>query len=694
MKTSLLNRTGCSTFVPLALFTLGMLFSTKGAGPIGVDGGWVVSNNGGINLTPSVAAAYTANGVGWLRIEFRLVNGYTNWNSTMLGYYDQAINNAVAAGLQVDGLIDYTSWPGGQSAWNANNHENTGGNGDNAYVDGFAANAVNPIVAHFHDRIKLWEIWNEPSTWSSHSGSTYSGGTFVYPSVYSWMLTKSWQQVHKVLGYNDCTVISGGIFGTTDLSSSDPNYDYQNSGAYWLNNVFTQGNSTAVNSFLSNRNTYGVYPADGYGQHLYIDYNTQTTTSHVSNYGNLVRNVYTSYDSTSKGTYMTEFGWNTTYVSQSVQAANLTTTFNWCNVGATGAYVKYASWFTWQDGGAGNFGLIDSSGNHKISYGNFGNEAHYEGRTAINNGGQDTRIVNYFNGRGQAILGNPFNNGGSAYVHNWGGAQVQDYNGGSDLHNTVFDSSWGVYHVDDTHGLWTYYQNNGGVGRFGIPTDEDHAVAGGIQQDFAQTTSSPGGTLFWNSSDGSITWTPNQTDLFYTSFETSQTQPTWSDTIDWSTCISGYHSGINPECSTRQEQAHSGTTALMYSGSAGGCGSDYVYFKVFSVNIPITSATKMSYWIYPQQTNGMYVAVDYHCTDGTTLRDSGAVDYNGYSMHPNAGHGGHLPLNAWTDIECNVGLWLAGKTVDKIWVAYDHPNSSGQFRGYIDDIRITNNSIP
>src|SRR5579885_1510184 len=426
MKTSLLNRTGCSTFVPLALFTLGMLFSTKGAGPIGVDGGWVVSNNGGINLTPSVAAAYTANGVGWLRIEFRLVNGYTNWNSTMLGYYDQAINNAVAAGLQVDGLIDYTSWPGGQSAWNANNHENTGGNGDNAYVDGFAANAVNPIVAHFHDRIKLWEIWNEPSTWSSHSGSTYSGGTFVYPSVYSWMLTKSWQQVHKVLGYNDCTVISGGIFGTTDLSPSDPNYDYQNSGAYWLHNVFTQGNSTAVNSFLSNRNTYGVYPADGYGQHLYIDYNTQTTTSHVSNYGNLVRNVYTSYDSTSKGTYMTEFGWNTTYVSQSVQAANLTTTFNWCNVGATGAYVKYASWFTWQDGGAGNFGLIDSSGNHKISYGNFGNEAHYEGRTAINNGGQDTRIVNYFNGRGQAILGNPFNNGGSAYVHNWGGAQVQD----------------------------------------------------------------------------------------------------------------------------------------------------------------------------------------------------------------------------------------------------------------------------
>jgi hypothetical protein len=90
----------------------------------------------------------------------------------------------------------------------------------------------------------------------------------------------------------------------------------------------------------------------------------------------------------------------------------------------------------------------------------------------------------------------------------------------------------------------------------------------------------------------------------------------------------------------------------------------------------------------------MYVAVDYHCTDGATLRDSGALDYNGISMHPNAGHGGNLPLNAWTNIKCNVGQWLAGKTVDKIWVAYDHPPATGQFRGYIDDIKITNNSIP
>jgi hypothetical protein len=265
-------------------------FPAKAAGPIGVDGGWVIDNSGNILLTPSLCSSYTANGVGWLRVNMRLVNGNTAWNSTMLGYYDTAINNAKAAGIQCVILMGGEAWNGGQSSWNANNHENnSGANGDNSYIDGFVSGAVNPIVAHFHDRVKVYEIWNEPSTWTTHNGSTYSGATFMYPSCYSWMLTKSWQEVHKVLGFNDCTVISGGIFGTTDLPSTDPNYVTENSGAGWLTRVFQQGNSSAVNSFLSNRNSYGVYPADGYGQHLYIDYNIQTTTSDVSTYGNAVR---------------------------------------------------------------------------------------------------------------------------------------------------------------------------------------------------------------------------------------------------------------------------------------------------------------------------------------------------------------------------------------------------------------------
>lgn len=178
------------------------------------------------------------------------------------------------------------------------------------------------------------------------------------------------------------------------------------------------------------------------------------------------------------------------------------------------------------------------------------------------------------------------------------------------------------------------------------------------------------------------------TTLFSTGFETGDTQTTWPDTIDFSNNVSGYMSGINPECSIRTgETFHAGSAALMYSGTDNSATSSYCYYKVFDVDIPVTSTTKLSYWFYPQQNNGRFVAVDFICTDGTTLRDSGAVDQNGVRMHPNAGRG---TINTWNYVQCNVGQWLNGKTIDRILVAYDQPGSTGQYRGYIDDLLITN----
>jgi len=40
-----------------------------------------------------------------------------------------------------------------------------------------------------------------------------------------------------------------------------------------------------------------------------------------------------------------------------------------------------------------------------------------------------------------------------------------------------------------------------------------------------------------------------------------------------------------------------------------------------------------------------------------------------------------------------VGQWLNGKTIDTIYISYDRPASTGQYRGYIDDIIITNGSL-
>jgi archaellin len=182
--------------------------------------------------------------------------------------------------------------------------------------------------------------------------------------------------------------------------------------------------------------------------------------------------------------------------------------------------------------------------------------------------------------------------------------------------------------------------------------------------------------------------------LFTNGFESSDTPPTWLDTLDGSMNVSGYYSYLQPECSPRREVAHTGVSAIMFSGTDNSSSISYAKYKVFDVNIPITSSTKLGYWLYPQMDNARYVAIDLIMTDGTTLRDSGAVDYYGFSMHPNAGHGGKIPLNAWTNIKSNIGNWLAGKTIDRIIVNYDRPSHKGQFRGYIDDIVITNGTLP
>ena len=184
-----------------------------------------------------------------------------------------------------------------------------------------------------------------------------------------------------------------------------------------------------------------------------------------------------------------------------------------------------------------------------------------------------------------------------------------------------------------------------------------------------------------------------------TGFEGGDPQPNWNDTADldfWPngnnpTSISGYLSGISPECSVRSsEQFHTGNSALMFSGTANGGAATYLYYKVFDFSsspISILSNSTLSYWIYPQVDNARYVGVDFHCTDGTVLRDSGINDSNGFSLHPNAGHGGNIALNSWTQINASLA-GLAGKTIDRIWVAYDRPGSTGQYRGYIDDINI------
>lgn len=356
----------------MLVFFLALGFASRMAsasGTMGVDNGWVIDNSGNPLLTSAVAGRLRQAQVGWVRMEFRLVNGNTTWNSAMLGYYDTVVNTARANGLQVLGLIDYTSWPGSQSDWTANNFENTGGSGDNSFVDNFAQNAAVPIIAHFHDRVKIWEIWNEPNAWTSNpSPGVYTGGTFMYPSNFSQLLAKTYAAVKETNGIQDVQLISGGVFGH-DIAGKT----YSDAGAQYIDDTYNVGINT-VGSFAYTMNHWGTYPLDGIGQHIYIDQGATTTSGAIQQYCDWVRQAYTKYEGTetSKHSFITEIGWSTSNVSQSVQDQNMNTAFSVLE-GGTAHYVQTAIWFNWQDNVAANlyFGVLDSSSNPKLCYNDF-----------------------------------------------------------------------------------------------------------------------------------------------------------------------------------------------------------------------------------------------------------------------------------------------------------------------------------
>ena len=200
----------------------------------------------------------------------------------------------------------------------------------------------------------------------------------------------------------------------------------------------------------------------------------------------------------------------------------------------------------------------------------------------------------------------------------------------------------------------------------------------------------------------------NTSSSFSSGFESTDPPLTWTDTVDTTgggiSDVTGICCGLTgPEAGIRTgEVSHTGSGALMYSGYAQGGSTDYAYLKFYDLSanpLAIGPGKTLSYWIYPQSNttsswvspgsdNSSCVALDLIFTDGSTLRDSGAVDENGNRIHP-AYQCGHLTLDTWNHVTVNLGTNNADKEISRILVGYDQPNSTGGYRGYIDDVSIS-----
>ncbi|MEU6095800.1 GH92 family glycosyl hydrolase [Streptomyces sp. NPDC047079] len=138
-----------------------------------------------------------------------------------------------------------------------------------------------------------------------------------------------------------------------------------------------------------------------------------------------------------------------------------------------------------------------------------------------------------------------------------------------------------------------------------------------------------------------------------------------------------------------------GRRALRYAGTHTTDGRAYSYNKVFDVNVPVERDTRLSYRVFPSMADkdrdydASNVSVDLAFTDGSYLSGLGALDQHGFPLTPQGqGAAKVLYVNQWNDVASRIGSVAAGKTVDRILVAYDSPKGPAKFRGWLDDIAL------
>jgi hypothetical protein len=155
---------------------------------------------------------------------------------------------------------------------------------------------------------------------------------------------------------------------------------------------------------------------------------------------------------------------------------------------------------------------------------------------------------------------------------------------------------------------------------------------------------------------------------------------------------------MKPENAVVKEKAFAGTNAIRYFGVDHNATTSSAYFRALNLSrISVKPTTKLTYRIYPEGNgavshvvahNSTCVAVDLTFSGGANLRDSGATDQSGNRAHP-AHQCGKLKADTWNEVVVPLGAKFNGKAVTALNIGYDQPGNTGGFRGYIDNITIT-----
>jgi predicted alpha-1,2-mannosidase len=153
--------------------------------------------------------------------------------------------------------------------------------------------------------------------------------------------------------------------------------------------------------------------------------------------------------------------------------------------------------------------------------------------------------------------------------------------------------------------------------------------------------------------------------------------------------------GPSGSATAKAGMGFTGKRALRYAGRHTADGRAYAYNKVFDVNVAVERNTELAYRIFPSMADrdldydATNVSVDLVFTDGGSLSDLGARDSHGFPLSPRGqGAAKVLYVNQWNDVVSRIGSVAAGRTVDRIVVAYDSPKGPARFRGWLDDVTL------
>ena len=245
--------------------------------------------------------------VGWVRVNFVLGRPWSNpldpnrpQGLTWVETYQRIIDGLRNQGLRIYGLISHEAMP---TTPGDEFRDPIAGPLSNEWV-GHYAETFAQIAEQFHDRVDVFEAFNEPDDWHG------SNRNWIHPEWFALML----QEIHnKVRGnpvISAIRLVSGPVQGL-DINN--------NAGADYLRRTYEAGRR-----FFD----WGVndvpFPFDGVGYHLYIAQNPGNPQADIpaqyDKYMAEMRQVIGDAEGGDKPIYLSEFGWQTIALSGERQA--------------------------------------------------------------------------------------------------------------------------------------------------------------------------------------------------------------------------------------------------------------------------------------------------------------------------------------------------------------------------------------